>query len=90
MSGASGKTPAAIHVTPEALDGGPLARIQDGDLVRLDAERGQLDVLVEVSELSGRPAATPSEMSDWGWGRELFAPFRAAVGGAERGATVFG
>jgi phosphogluconate dehydratase len=89
MSGASGKTPAAIHVTPEALDGGPLARLRDGDLVRLDAERGQLDVLVDITELSARPAATPTETSSWGWGRELFAPFRTAVGGAERGATVF-
>jgi phosphogluconate dehydratase len=89
MSGASGKTPAAIHVTPEALDGGPLARVRTGDVVRLDAERGVLDVLVEHAELAARPAAAPREEAGWGWGRELFAPMRRAVGGAERGATVF-
>ena len=89
MSGASGKTPAAIHVTPEALDGGPLARVHDGDLIRLDAERGCLDVMVDHAELAARPAAQPREQAGWGWGRELFAPMRAAVSGAERGATVF-
>ena len=90
MSGASGKTPAAIHVTPEAIDGGLLARIRDGDLIRLDAEAGVLEALVDERELAARPAATQVEDATWGWGRELFAPMRAAVGGAERGATVFG
>jgi phosphogluconate dehydratase len=90
MSGASGKTPAAIHVTPEAIDGGPLSRIRDGDLIRLDAETGVLEALVDQREFAARPPAAQVEDATWGWGRELFAPMRAAVGGAERGATVFG
>ncbi|THH36973.1 phosphogluconate dehydratase [Aliishimia ponticola] len=89
MSGASGKVPAAIHVCPEALDGGPIARLRDGDIVRLDAEAGTLEVL-DV-DLSTREVAT-ADLSAYhtGVGRELFAPFRAAVGAAENGATIFG
>jgi phosphogluconate dehydratase len=84
MSGASGKVPAAIHVTPEALGGGPLALLRDGDVVRLCAERGTLEVL---ADLSGREPALPGE-GMVGMGRELFAMFRHAAGGAERGGSA--
>ncbi|WP_258806733.1 phosphogluconate dehydratase [Pseudidiomarina sp. CB1] len=89
MSGASGKVPAAIHVTPEAVDGGVIGKIQDGDLVRLDALNGTLDVLVESDELAQRPQAT-LDLSDshQGMGRELFGVFRANYSGAEEGACV--
>ena len=89
MSGASGKVPAAIHVSPEALDGGMIGRIQDGDLVRVDAVNGNLEVL-EV-DLETRENAT-CDLSDShvGVGRELFNTFRNAVGAAESGATIFG
>jgi phosphogluconate dehydratase len=83
MSGASGKVPAAIHVTPEALGGGALALLRDGDVIRLDAEAGTLEVL---ADLSGRePAAMPAQ--DGGVGRELFALFRHNASGAEQGAS---
>jgi phosphogluconate dehydratase len=85
MSGASGKTPAAIHVTPEALEGGPLAYVLDGDRVRLDAEAG---VLTVDADLTTRPRARPSSVQSWGYGRELFGAFRAVVSSAERGASV--
>jgi phosphogluconate dehydratase len=84
MSGASGKVPAAIHVTPEALGGGPLALLQDGDVVRLCAEAGSLVVLTDVS---GREAAQPTESMS-GVGRELFAMFRQGADGAEQGASA--
>ncbi|RUO55556.1 phosphogluconate dehydratase [Pseudidiomarina homiensis] len=89
MSGASGKVPAAIHVTPEAVDGGVIGKIQDGDLVRLDALNGTLDVLVDRDELAQRPQAT-LDLSDshQGMGRELFGVFRANYSGAEEGACV--
>jgi phosphogluconate dehydratase len=85
MSGASGKTPAAIHVTPEAVDGGALAYVQDGDMIRLDAEAGTLTI---QADLAGRERAQPTEVQSWGYGRELFGAFRAAVGSAEQGASV--
>ena len=91
MSGASGKTPAAIHVSPEALAGGPLAHIQTGDVVRLDAEAGVLTTLGGV-DLASRPRARRSpanrDASTWGYGRELFSAFRRVVTSAEEGATV--
>ncbi len=91
LSGASGKVPAAIHVTPEATEGGPIAKVRDGDMVRIDAVTGRLDVLVPAEEWAAREAATCDlEDSHWGCGRELFAPFRAAVGTADAGATIFG
>ncbi len=91
LSGASGKVPAAIHVTPEAVEGGPIAKVRDGDMVRIDAVTGRLDVLVEAAEWDARTVATcDMEESHWGCGRELFAPFRAAVGAADAGATIFG
>jgi phosphogluconate dehydratase len=91
MSGASGKVPAAIHLTPEAVDGGPIARIQDGDMIRLDAEAGTLEVLVDAVEFAARENAI-ADLSHYhhGIGRELFAPFRAAVGPADKGAVVVG
>ena len=90
MSGASGKVPAAIHVTPEAADGGAIARIRDGDMIRLDAETGELTVLVDAAEFAARPVATEDlSASHYGMGRELFAGFRALVGAADQGASVF-
>tara|TARA_R110002051_G_scaffold140739_1_gene213809 strand:- start:251 stop:601 length:351 start_codon:yes stop_codon:yes gene_type:complete len=88
MSGASGKTPAAIHVTPEALDGGPLAYVRDGDVIRVDAETGELHIRIETHELMARKRARPTESQDWGYGRELFGAFRAGVSSAEQGASV--
>ncbi len=90
MSGASGKVPAAIHVTPEAVDGGPIARIVDGDLLRLDAEAGTLACLGDEKEFNARPFAR-QDLSDQqtGMGRELFAGFRERVGLAQNGASFF-
>ncbi|MHC1550028.1 phosphogluconate dehydratase [Phyllobacterium sp. K27] len=91
MSGASGKVPAAIHVTPEALDGGIIGKIRDGDIVRLDAEIGTLDVLEDPEVLAARPAAmVDMSHNSYGMGRELFASFRNVVGRADAGASVFG
>lgn len=90
LSGASGKVPAAIHVTPEALDGGGIAKIRTGDPVRLDAVRGRLDVLVDPAEWDARdPAQADLSASHAGTGRELFGLFRAAAGRADAGAGVF-
>ncbi len=87
MSGASGKVPAAIHVCPEAADGGPLARLVDGDIVRLDATKGTLDVL--GVDLSTRPLATADLSGNGnGVGRELFEVFRQNVGLSATGAGV--
>ncbi len=88
LSGASGKVPAALHVTPEAMDGGPLARLADGDIVRLDCERGRLEVQVPHEILMARQPATHSAPAR-GCGRELFAGLRATAGPADRGASVF-
>ena len=84
MSGASGKVPAAIHVTPEALGGGALALVQDGDMVRLCANEGRLEVLADLSTRT--PAAPPP--AGEGTGRELFAMMRAGADGAEQGASA--
>jgi len=87
MSGASGKVPAAIHVAPEAAKGGPLARLRDGDLVRLDAMAGRLDAL--VADFDSRSVVTADlSGNDFGIGRELFAAFRAHVGDSTEGAGV--
>ncbi|WP_297513452.1 phosphogluconate dehydratase [uncultured Caulobacter sp.] len=89
MSGASGKTPAAIHVTPEAAKGGPLAYVQDGDMISVNAETGELNILVDEAVLRARtPANVPA--SKPGFGRELFGWMRAGVGAADAGASVFG
>ena len=89
MSGASGKVPAAIHVSPEALDGGPIGRIADGDVIRVDGDAGTLEVLTQGA--LDRPLAT-ADLSDnqWGVGRDMFHAFRNTVGAADTGATIFG
>ena len=89
MSGASGKVPAAIHVTPEAADGGPIARVRDGDIVRLDAVAGTLEVLVDAAEFAARePVVADLSANGWGVGRDLFANFRRVVGPADEGASA--
>ncbi len=89
MSGASGKVPAAIHLTPEASEGGPIARIRDGDMIRLDAVSGTLEVLVDTAEFAARaPAVVDLDGNEYGMGRELFAPIRRAAGTADMGASV--
>ena len=91
MSGASGKVPAAIHVSPEALAGGPLAKVQDGDLIELDAESGFLNIRVDPAQWALRPSAPPPDKgSERGSGRELFGLFRAHATEAEAGGTSFG
>jgi phosphogluconate dehydratase len=92
MSGASGKVPAAIHVTPEAAAGGPLARVMDGDVITLDANASTLSIEVPREEFAARtPTGRAPSADEWvGTGRELFASMRAAVGPADEGATVFG
>ncbi|MFN7725125.1 MAG: phosphogluconate dehydratase [Rubrivivax sp.] len=91
MSGASGKVPAAIHVSPEALAGGPLAKVRDGDILRLDAVAGTLQALVDEAEWAARPLAQRSaeqaELHDHDLGRELFAGHRRNVKSAEEGAV---
>ncbi|ART73054.1 phosphogluconate dehydratase [Mycobacterium dioxanotrophicus] len=91
MSGASGKVPAAIHLTPEAAAGGPLARLRDGDVITLDATTGTLSVDVTAEEFDSRPDTGQAPTADeWiGTGRELFASMRAGVGPADEGATIF-
>ena len=87
MSGASGKVPAAIHVSPEAACGGPLAYLQDGDLLRLDADQGTLEAL--VPDLMTRSPAVPDlSGNQHGSGRELFAAFRAYAGPADTGGAL--
>lgn len=92
MSGASGKVPAAIHVSPECSLGGPLARLLDGDMVRLDTHSGELNALVKPAEWNSRSAIAPDlEHNKENFGRELFAGFRQQVSSAETGAmSVFG
>ena len=85
MSGASGKVPAAIHVSPEALPDGPLARVRDGDLIRLDANTGELEVV--GVDLASRPPAN-SPPPPLGTGRELFALMRTHANEAELGASA--
>ncbi|WP_264211277.1 phosphogluconate dehydratase [Leisingera thetidis] len=89
MSGASGKIPAAIHVVPEALDGGPIARVRDGDLLRLDAVKGTLEVLT-TGALEREAATADLTAHQHGTGRELFSLFRRSVASADEGASVFG
>ena len=93
MSGASGKVPAAIHVSPEAAAGGPLARVRDGDVIRLDATAGTLEVLVNEAEWAARPVATLPEAlraaNGVGMGRELFANLRRNALKAEEGACTW-
>ena len=92
MSGASGKVPAVIHVSPEALLAGPLGKVRTGDIVVIDAERGVLDVEVDEPEWAARAVDAPQHQAEneVGFGRELFGVFRAAALPAEMGASVFG
>jgi phosphogluconate dehydratase len=93
MSGASGKVPAAIHVSPEALAGGPLGKVRDGDLIRLDATAGTLQALVPAAEWAARvPAEREAALAHdagHGLGRELFAGLRRNVSSAEEGACTW-
>ena len=88
MSGASGKVPAAIHLTPEAAAGGPLCRLQDGDVITMDCERGVLEVRVATEELMRRTAALPPP-GDTTLGRGLFAMYRANCTPADQGAVAY-
>jgi len=90
MSGASGKVPAAIHLSPEALDKGPIGLVQDGDMVELDANAGTLKLLVDAAELQKRTHASEDlSRNKFGLGRELFENFRQSAAPAEEGASVF-
>ncbi|MFI4931653.1 MAG: dihydroxy-acid dehydratase, partial [Burkholderiales bacterium] len=90
MSGASGKVPAAIHVTPECLAGGALARVRSGDMIVLDGNQGVLQAQVADAQWQARQPEV-ADLSDYhhGMGRELFAAFRANALGAEQGAVTF-
>ncbi|QCP51021.1 phosphogluconate dehydratase [Trinickia violacea] len=92
MSGASGKVPAVIHVSPEALLAGPLGKVRTGDTIVIDAEAGVLDVEVDANEWAAREVAAPAHQAEneVGFGRELFGVFRSAAAPAEMGASVFG
>ncbi|WP_315764831.1 phosphogluconate dehydratase [Sphingomonas sp. Y38-1Y] len=87
MSGASGKVPAAIHLSPEGFGGGPVAKLRDGDIVRLDAEAGVLEALVDPAEWAARPLAETPPMAD-GTGRELFRMMNTGADEAEKGASA--
>lgn len=87
MSGASGKIPAAIHLTPEAVGGGPISLLRDGDVIHLDAEAGTLRTDADLSTRT--PADADLSGNETGIGRELFQPFRTAVGSAADGASIF-
>jgi phosphogluconate dehydratase len=91
MSGASGKVAAALHVTPEAALGGPIGRLMDGDILRLDCDTGRLDVKVDPAVFATRPQARQpvGQASAFGYGRDLFGLFRAAAAPANRGGGVF-
>jgi phosphogluconate dehydratase len=94
MSGASGKVPAAIHMSPEALDGGPLARLRNGDLIDLDADKGTVEVLVDAKEFAARLAQPPvldaaQLVRRSTLGRNLFAGFRHEASSARNGASFF-
>ena len=89
MSGASGKVLAAIHVTPEAADAGPLAKLREGDIVRIDGDAGTMEALVDADTWAAREAVRPSLAGNHvGLGRELFAMMRKQVGSAEQGACA--
>ena len=90
MSGASGKVPSAIHFSPEALDGGMLAKVKTGDTIRFDAQKGEIMLLVDEKELESRSINIPDLSENrHGFGRELFVSVRQNVGKAEEGASVF-
>ena len=87
MSGASGKVPAAIHLVPEAVDGGLLAKLQNGDLIRVDAVSGQIECLEDMNVVNSRQAAPNPKGNQRGCGRELFAVNRDNISNAEQGAS---
>jgi phosphogluconate dehydratase len=88
MSGASGKVLAAIHVVPEAADAGPIARLRDGDTVRIDADAGVLETRMDGAAWDARPPTLPDAAAyRQGTGRELFGLMRSRVSPAERGAS---
>ncbi|MDB4088753.1 phosphogluconate dehydratase [Flavobacteriales bacterium] len=87
MSGASGKVPSAIHVSPEAMDGGLLPLLRDGDLLKLDCEKGELSCLNEKEVTKREPVPNPPK--EVGTGRELFDNVRALISSSETGATIF-
>lgn len=90
MSGASGKVPSAIHMTPEALDGGVLAKVQTGDMIHFDAEQGEIALLVDCETLAARELTLPDmNQNRYGYGRELFVSVRENIGLAEEGASLF-
>ncbi|WP_370400169.1 phosphogluconate dehydratase [Sulfitobacter sp. JB4-11] len=86
MSGASGKVLSAIHVSPEAVDAGPIARLQDGDILRVDAQNGAIEIVTE-GVLDRAPATADLTANAFGVGRDMFANFRAHVGSADTGAS---
>ncbi|MDH6266480.1 phosphogluconate dehydratase [Rhizobium sp. SG_E_25_P2] len=89
MSGASGKVPAAIHVTPEAKAGGVIGKVRNGDMIRIDAINGAIELLVSDADLASRPQAEADlSGNDYGMGRELFSIFRQMAGPADHGAGV--
>jgi phosphogluconate dehydratase len=89
MSGASGKVPAAIHVSPECLMGGPLSKVRNGDMITLDAEQGTLNAEVDAAEWDKRTtAAHDLSHNQIGLGRELFSNARAVASTAETGASI--
>jgi phosphogluconate dehydratase len=92
MSGASGKVPAVIHISPEALLHGPIGKVRTGDMIVIDANKGVLDVEIDEHEWAAREVAQPKHQAanEVGFGRELFGVFRAAAMPAELGASVFG
>ena len=90
MSGASGKVPSAIHLSPEALDGGMLAKVKTGDMIRFDAKEGEIMLLVDEKELDSRSIKVPDLSTNrYGFGRELFVSVRQSISTAEEGASVF-
>ncbi|WP_213768512.1 phosphogluconate dehydratase [Caballeronia sp. dw_19] len=92
MSGASGKVPAVIHISPEALLQGPLGKVRTGDMIVIDANKGVLDIEIDANEWNARPVEQPAHQAanEVGFGRELFGVFRSAAMPAELGASVFG
>ena len=90
MSGASGKVPAAIHMSPEALLEGNIAKIKNGDLLLLDAKNGILEVLIDQKEWQERKAIKLKNKETFGYGRELFTGFKTQSSSAETGAMSFG
>ena len=87
MSGASGKVPAAIHLSPESVNGGMISKVQDGDMLRLDCDTGELSLAVSDAQLSARPAPNPTPDTLWANGQGLFALFRQHASQAEQGAS---